>query len=97
MSQGSPARAVQNRCRPHPRPRPPDRLGHAQPAGAARPADALHGQDPACLGFRRTGPAADMGAGAQRALARAAEWADLLADGIGIALGCLPGLIRARA
>lgn len=33
----------------------------------------------------------------QPSFGRTAEWADLLADGIGIALGCLPGLIRARA
>ncbi len=32
----------------------------------------------------------------QPAVGRSAEWADFLADGIGIALGVTPGLIRAR-
>jgi len=32
----------------------------------------------------------------QPSFGRSAEWADFWADGIGVALGCLPGLLRAR-
>ena len=32
----------------------------------------------------------------QPAVGRSAEWGDFLADGVGIAIGIIPGLIRAR-
>jgi hypothetical protein len=32
----------------------------------------------------------------QPGFGRSAEWADFLADGIGVAAGCVPGLARAR-
>lgn len=59
------------------------------PLSLARPA-AILWLAPAALAF---GGAIEL---IQPAVGRSAEWGDLLADGIGIVLGIVPGLIRAR-
>jgi hypothetical protein len=59
------------------------------PMSLARPAS-IRWLAPVALGY---GAAIEL---IQPLVGRSAEWGDLLADGIGIALGIVPGLIRAR-
>jgi hypothetical protein len=59
------------------------------PLSLTRPAS-IHWLAPCALAY---GAAIEL---IQPFVGRSAEWGDLLADGIGIAVGIMPGLIRAR-